>query len=102
MIMSRGQNAGQSHNIKIDNSSFERVTEFEYLLTNFTIQNSIQEEIRRRLKSGNDCYHPVQNILFFGFISKRITIEIYVIISLRVVLCGRETWPLTLRKERRL
>jgi len=25
MVMSRYQNAGQSHNIKIDNSSFERV-----------------------------------------------------------------------------
>ena len=31
MIMSRDQNAGQSHYIKIDNSSFERVEEFKYL-----------------------------------------------------------------------
>jgi hypothetical protein len=28
MVMSRDQNAGQSHNIKIDNSSFERVQIF--------------------------------------------------------------------------
>jgi len=30
MVMSRDQNAGQSHNIKIDSSSFERVEEFKY------------------------------------------------------------------------
>jgi len=29
--MSQGQNAGQSHSIKTDNSSFERVEEFKYL-----------------------------------------------------------------------
>jgi len=33
MVMSRDQNAGQSHNIKFDNSSFERVEEFQYLGT---------------------------------------------------------------------
>ena len=31
MIMSRDQNAGRSHNIKIDNSSFERVKDFKCL-----------------------------------------------------------------------
>ena len=31
MVMFRDQNAGQSHNIKIDNGSFERVEEFKYL-----------------------------------------------------------------------
>jgi len=46
MVMSQGQNAGQSHSMKIDNSSFERVEEFKYLGTTLTNQNSIQEEIR--------------------------------------------------------
>jgi hypothetical protein len=31
MVMSRDQNAGKSHSIKTDNSSFERVEEFKYL-----------------------------------------------------------------------
>jgi hypothetical protein len=43
--MSRDQNAERSHNIKIDNSSFERVEEFKYSGTTLTNQNSIQEEI---------------------------------------------------------
>ena len=39
MVMSRDQNAGQSHNKEIDNSSFERVEEFRYLGTALTNQN---------------------------------------------------------------
>ena len=61
--MSGDQNAGQSHNIKIDSSSFGRVKEFKYLGTTLTYQNSIQEEIKSRLKSGNACYHLVQHLL---------------------------------------
>jgi len=63
MVMSRDQNAGQSHNMKNDNSSFERVEKFKYLGTTLTYQNSVQEEIKSRSKSGNACYHSVQNIL---------------------------------------
>ena len=42
MIMSRNQNAGQSYNIKTDNSSFETVKHFECLGTTQMNQNSIQ------------------------------------------------------------
>ena len=56
MVMSRDQNAGRTHSMKIDNSSFERVDEFKYLGTTLTNQNSIQEEIKSRLQSGNACY----------------------------------------------
>jgi biotin operon repressor len=40
-VMSQDQNAGQSHNMKTDDSSFERVEEFKYLGTTLTYQNSI-------------------------------------------------------------
>ena len=56
MIMSRDQNAGRSYNMKIDNSAIERVEEFRYLGTTLTNKNSIQEEIKNRLKMGNACY----------------------------------------------
>jgi len=60
MVMPRDQNAGQSQHMKIDNNSFQREEEFEYLGTTLTTQNSIQEEITSRLKSGNACYHSAQ------------------------------------------
>ena len=65
MVMSGDQNAGRSHNMRIDNRSFERVEDFKYLGTTLTNQNYIQEEIKSRLKSGNDCYHSVQNLFFY-------------------------------------
>jgi RNA:NAD 2'-phosphotransferase (TPT1/KptA family) len=62
LIMSRDQNAGRGHSIKIDNSSFERVEDFKYVGTNLTYQNYIQEEFTSIVKSGNACYHLVQNL----------------------------------------
>ena len=38
MVMSRDQNAGQSHKIKIDNSSFERLEQLKYFGTTLTNQ----------------------------------------------------------------
>jgi hypothetical protein len=49
-----------------------------------TNQNLNQEEIKRRLNSGNACYHSVQNLL-----SSRL-------------LYGCETWSPTLREAHRL
>jgi hypothetical protein len=46
MVMSRDQNVGRTHNMKIDNSSFERVEEFRYLGTTLTNQNYIQKKLR--------------------------------------------------------
>jgi hypothetical protein len=59
--VSRHQNAGQNHDIKIANRSFENVAQFEYLGMTVTDQNRIQEEFKRRLNSGNPCYHLTQN-----------------------------------------
>ena len=75
--------------------------DFKYLGTNLTYQNSIQEEIKCRLKSGNACYHSVKNLLSSRLLSKNLKIKIYSTI-LPVVLYGCETWSLTLREERRL
>ena len=100
--MSRDQNAGRSHSMKTDNSSIERVEEFKYLVTTLTNKNSIQEEIKSRLTSGNACYYSVQNLLYSSLLSKNLKIKIYRTIILPVVLYGCETWSLTLREGRRL
>jgi hypothetical protein len=62
----------------------------------------IQEEIKRRLNSGNACYHSVQTLLSSRLLSKNLKIRIYKTIILPVVLYGCETWSLTLREEHRL
>jgi UDP-galactopyranose mutase len=96
--MSRDQNAGRNHSIKIDNSSFERVEEFKYLGTTSTNQNSIQEDVKSRLQLGNACYYSVQNLLSSMLLSKNLKIRIYRTIILPVVLYGCETWSLTLKE----
>jgi len=88
--------------MKIDNSSFERVEQFKYLGTTLTNHNSIQVEIKSRLKSGNACYHSVQNLLTSGLLSKNLNIKIHRTIILSLVLYGCETWSLISRVERRL
>jgi len=97
--MSRDQNAGQNHYIKTDNKSLERVDQLRYLETTLTNQESIQEEIKSRLTSGNAFCHLVQNLLSCSLLSKNIKIKIYRSISLPAVLYGCETWSLTLREE---
>jgi hypothetical protein len=65
MLLSRHQNAGQN-DIKTDNRSFENVAQFKHLGTKTTNQNLIQEEIKRRLNSGNTCYHSAKNLFVFS------------------------------------
>jgi len=88
--------------VRIDNSAFGRVEDFKYLGKTLTIQNSIPEETKSRLGSGNACYHSVQNLLSSRLLSNNFKIKIYRTIILPVVLYGCETCSLTLREERKL
>jgi len=91
MAKSRDQNAGRIHSVRIDNSTFEKVEEFKYLGTTLTNQNSIAEEIKNRLRSGNACYHSAQDLLSSRWLFKNLKIKIYRTIILLAVLYGCET-----------
>jgi hypothetical protein len=75
IVMSRDLDAGQSHSLEIGNSSLERAKDFRYMGTTITNQNSIQEEIKSKLKSGNACYHLAQNLLSSCLLSKSLMIN---------------------------
>jgi hypothetical protein len=55
-LLSCHQNVGQNWDIRIGNRPFQNVSQFKYLGMTVTNQNLIQEEIKRRLNSGNACY----------------------------------------------
>ena len=78
MVMCQDQNAGRSHDTKIDNSSFERVELFKYLGTTVMNQNCIQEEIKSRLKMGNAFYHLAQNLFSTSLLTKNIKVLRYI------------------------
>jgi len=88
--MSLDQNAGQNHNMRIESQSFERVEQFKYLGTTVINQNSIQEEIKSRLKSEIASINSAQNILS-SLLSKYMKNKIYRTIILPLVLYGCET-----------
>jgi len=76
--------------------------DFVYLGITVTNQNSIQEEIKSRLQSGNACSASLKILVSSSLQSKYIKIKIYAYIILSLVLYGCETWSLTLREECRL
>jgi alpha-L-fucosidase len=53
MLLSPNQNAGQNCGKNTVNRLFEIVAKFKSMVTTVTNQNLIQEEIKRRLNSGN-------------------------------------------------
>jgi hypothetical protein len=55
---------------------------------NLNKSNSIQVEIKSRLKSGNACYHLVQNLLPSSVLSGDLKIKIHSTIFLPVVCVG--------------
>jgi UDP-N-acetylglucosamine 2-epimerase len=77
IFLSRHKNPGQNRDIKKINGSFENLAQFKCLGMTVTNENFIQEEINRRLNSGNVCYHSVQNFLSSHLLSKNLKIVIH-------------------------
>jgi hypothetical protein len=102
MFVSWDQNAGQNREIKIGTRSFDNVSQLKYLGMTVTNQNLIQEEVKRRLNSGDACDHSVQNLLSSRLLSKNVKVRLYKTIILHVVLYRCETWSLTVREEHKL
>ena len=94
LVMSRDQNVGRNKGVRNNYITFERMEEFKYLGTTLIHQNSILEEIKSRLRSGNACYRSVHNRVSSRLLSKNLKIKIYRIIILPIVLYGCETWSL--------
>ena len=99
MVMSRNQNAGQSHCMKIYNSSFEMVEEFKFLGTTLSNKNSLQEEDHSTLQSGNVCCHSVKNLLSSSLLSKTTKIKVQQNCNFVYCFYGYENWSLTLKEE---
>jgi high-affinity K+ transport system ATPase subunit B len=78
-LLSRHQNTGQNHDIKIVKRIFENVAQLKYSGTTVTNTKLIQKEIKKRINS-------VQNLLSSRLLSKNVKIRICKTIILPVVL----------------
>ena len=63
--------------VRIGSHSYQKVKVFKYLDFLVTNQNSIQKEIKYRLKAGNSCYYSVQTLFSSRLLSKNLKIKIY-------------------------
>jgi hypothetical protein len=62
----------------------------------------MHEEMKSRLNLGSACYHSVQILLPSHLLSRNITVKLKKNLILPVVLCGCDTWSVSLREEHRL
>jgi hypothetical protein len=76
MSVLHDQSADQILDMKIGKRSFENMSQFQCLGTPVTNHYLIREEIKRRVKCGNACYHSDQNLLSSCLQSKNIKIRI--------------------------
>jgi hypothetical protein len=70
MVMPRDQNARRIHMwecIILPSRGWKTLNIWGKYITN---KNFISQQIKSRLKSGNACYHLVQNVLSSRFLSK--------------------------------
>ena len=98
MVTSRDKNSEQNGKIQISNKSSKTVEQFKHLGKPLKNENFIHKEIKNTLKSGNACYHSVQNLLSFSSLSKRVKIKIRRTVIF-AVLYSCEIWSLTLREK---
>jgi hypothetical protein len=87
------QNAGRSQNMKPDKSTFVIVKRKKYLGKPIRIQNSLLEDIKSRLKSGNAFCHSVQNLQSSSLVPKNIKFKTHRTIILRVLCMGVKLGP---------
>jgi hypothetical protein len=73
MVMCQDHSVGQSHRMRTDSSSFERVERFKYVGKTIRNPNSVQEEIKSRLKSGNACLSFGAESFVFQFAVQKYT-----------------------------
>jgi hypothetical protein len=72
VVMSGDQNSRRSHNVKCDNVSFERVKEVKLFGTVLKYENSVQQDIKSRMKSGKVFYLAEQKFCLPGFLCENI------------------------------
>jgi len=74
--MIRDQNAGQSHNMKIDNGSFDKVKMSKCLGTNLTYQSTIQKKLKVVCNQGMLLLFGAESFVFWwGTLRERYTWE---------------------------
>ena len=86
----------------INGVTCEGVTEFIYLGTLISNDNSVQKEIQRRIWAGNRTYFAAISLFRNRLLSRATKIRLYKTLIRPVVTYGVETWTMTKNEEQAL
>ena len=86
----------------INGVTYEGVTEFIYLGTLISNDNSVQNEIQRRILAGNRTYFAAISLFRDRLLSRVTKIKLYKTLIRPVVTYGAETWTMTKKEEQSL
>ena len=86
----------------INGVTYEGVTEFIYLGTLISDDNSVQKEIQRRILAGNRTYFAAISPFRNRLLSRATKIRLYKTLIRPVVTYGAETWTMTKKEAQAL
>ena len=86
----------------INGVTYKGVTEFIYLGTLISNDNSAQKEIQRRIVAGNRTYFAALSLFRNRLLSRATKIRLYKTLIRPVVTYGAETWTMTKKEEQAL
>lgn len=97
-----GSNTSSGPNIQLGGDNFEVVENFVYLGSQVNSDNNVQEEVRRRLASGNRAFFGLHKLFRSRTLGRKVKCTLYRTLVRPVVTYGSETWSMTKRDEQDL
>lgn len=88
--------------LEVNGKHFETVDNFIYLGSQVNSDNSIGEEIRRRVTLGNRSYVSLQKLFRSKTLNRNLKCELYRTLVRPVTVYGSEAWCMTQRDEQTL
>jgi hypothetical protein len=88
--------------VTINAVTYEEVTEFIYLGTLISNDNSVEKEMQRRILAGNRTYFAAVSLFRNRLLSRATKILLYKTLIRPVVTFGAETWTMTKKEEQAL
>jgi hypothetical protein len=80
--------------MKIDDLQLQQIKSHKYLGSNVNSNNSMEEEIKKRIVLGNKAYYVNQSLFKSKLISKKVKLKLYNTTIRPVVTNACETWVL--------
>lgn len=92
----------RSQTTNIGEYNFEIVNSFVYLGSLLNVENDIEEEIRRRIATGNRCYYGLHKQFKSKTLQRKLKCKLYKTLVRPILTYGSESWCMTQNQEQLL